>query len=184
MFGMLSVLAELRRELIVASTHDGLAAARARDRRPRLSADQAALTQELYDGGKHTIQQIAAIFGVPRSTVYGYLDKTHADPRAAPAACKGCTISTRATRPPSYLTRLLAELDQIHADYSEVLSASAIRNIDPGPGVYRLPLVGLGGQQRGTRSVTHGAATTRPRLGAPLPAAVPPPDAHRQRAPR
>ena len=33
MFGMLSVLAELQRELIVANTRDGLAAARARGRR-------------------------------------------------------------------------------------------------------------------------------------------------------
>ena len=44
MFGMLSVLAELQRELIVANTMDGLAAARARGRvggrRPRLSAEQ------------------------------------------------------------------------------------------------------------------------------------------------
>jgi len=92
MFGMLSVLAELQRELIVANTRDGLAAARARGRaggrRPRLSADQAALAQELYDGGRHTVQQIAAMFGVPRSTVYGYLDKARTGLRAAPAARK------------------------------------------------------------------------------------------------
>jgi DNA invertase Pin-like site-specific DNA recombinase len=64
MFGMLSVLAELQRELIVANTMDGLASARARGRvggrRPRLSEGQAALAQEL---------------GVPRSTVYGHLNK-------------------------------------------------------------------------------------------------------------
>lgn len=92
MFGMLSVLAELQRELIVANTRDGLAAARARGRtggrRPRLNTDQAALAQELYDAGKHTVQQIAAIFGVPRSTVYGYLNKAHADLRPAQAASK------------------------------------------------------------------------------------------------
>ncbi|WP_261562606.1 recombinase family protein [Frankia tisae] len=80
MFGMLSVLAEYQRELIVANTHDGLAAARARGRaggrRPRLTADQAALAQRLYDDGQHTVAQIAAMFGVPRSTVYGHLDKT------------------------------------------------------------------------------------------------------------
>ncbi len=54
MFGMLSVLAELRRELIVANTRDGLAAARPRDRtggrRPKLSPSQARHAQELYDG--------------------------------------------------------------------------------------------------------------------------------------
>jgi DNA invertase Pin-like site-specific DNA recombinase len=79
MFGMLSVLAEYQRELIVANTHDGLAAARARGRtggrRPRLTADQAAVAQRLYDDGQHTVAQIAAVFGVPRSTVYGHLDK-------------------------------------------------------------------------------------------------------------
>ncbi|MFI7049787.1 recombinase family protein [Streptosporangium sandarakinum] len=79
MFGMLSVLAELQRELIVANTNDGLAAARARGRvggrRPRLTADQAALAQQLYDARTKTVQQIADLFGVPRSTVYGHLVK-------------------------------------------------------------------------------------------------------------
>jgi len=72
MFGMLSVLAELQRELIVANTNDGLAAARARGRvdgrRPRLRAEQAALAQELYDARETTVRQIADLFGVPRST--------------------------------------------------------------------------------------------------------------------
>ena len=79
MFGMLSVLAELQRELIVANTRDGLAAARARGRRggrpPKLSPDQAALAQRLYDAGEHTVAQIAAMLGVPRSTIYGHLNK-------------------------------------------------------------------------------------------------------------
>jgi hypothetical protein len=48
-------------------------------------------------------------------------------------------MSARATRPPSYLTRLLAELDEIHVSYAKVLSASAIRNIDPGPGFIGFP---------------------------------------------
>ena len=53
MFGMLSVLAELQRELLVANTRDGLVAARARGRRggrpAKLSPDQVALAQRLYD---------------------------------------------------------------------------------------------------------------------------------------
>jgi DNA invertase Pin-like site-specific DNA recombinase len=77
MFGMLSVLAELQRELIAANTRDGLAAARARGRvggrRPRLTPDQAALAQQLYDERKKTVQQIADIFRVPRTTVYNHL---------------------------------------------------------------------------------------------------------------
>ncbi len=79
MFGMLSVLAELQRELIVANTRDGLAAARARGRvggrRPMLSLAQAAHAQQLYDAGDHTVQQIADLLNVPRSTVYGHLNK-------------------------------------------------------------------------------------------------------------
>lgn len=39
-------------------------------------------------------------------------------------------MSARAARPPSYLARLLAELDEISAGYAGVLSASAVRNID------------------------------------------------------
>jgi DNA invertase Pin-like site-specific DNA recombinase len=85
MFGMLSVLAELQRELIVANTNDGLAAARARGRvggrRPKLTPEQAALAQQLYDAREKTVQQIADLFGVPRSMVYGHLDKTKAVPR-------------------------------------------------------------------------------------------------------
>jgi DNA invertase Pin-like site-specific DNA recombinase len=85
MFGMLPVLAELQRELIVANTNDGLASARARGRvggrRPKLTADQAALAQQLYDAREKTVQQIGDLFGVPRSTVYGHLDKTKTVPR-------------------------------------------------------------------------------------------------------
>lgn len=86
MFGMPSVLAELQGELIVANTRDGLIAARARGRRggrrPRLTAPQSEVAQQLYDGGKHTVQQIADMFGVPRSTVYGHLDKARIGVRA------------------------------------------------------------------------------------------------------
>src|SRR3954469_21498316 len=75
MFGMLSVLAELQRELIVANTNDGLAAARARGRvggrRPKLTDDQAALAQRLYDEREKTVQQIADMFGVPRRRCTG-----------------------------------------------------------------------------------------------------------------
>ena len=89
MFGMLSVLAELQRELIVANTRDGLVAARARGRnggrRPKLTAQQIKLAQQLYDAGDKTVQQIADIFGVPRTTVYGHLNRQRVGtrPRAA-----------------------------------------------------------------------------------------------------
>lgn len=85
MFRMLSVLAELQLELIVANTNDGLASARTRGRvggrRPKLTEDQAALTQRPYDEREKTVQQIADMFSVPRSTVYGHLDRAKTVPR-------------------------------------------------------------------------------------------------------
>ncbi|GFE27505.1 hypothetical protein [Streptomyces nigrescens] len=62
------------------------AAARARGRaggrRPRPSEDQAALAQQLCDAVRRpTVQQIAHLSGVPRSTEYGDHDKTATVPR-------------------------------------------------------------------------------------------------------
>jgi len=100
MFGMLSVLAELQRELIVANTRDGLTAARARGRvggrKPKLTAEQAALAQQLYDARDKTVAQIAALFGVPRSTVYGHLTTTAVTPPAAGAATPAAVRKTNA----------------------------------------------------------------------------------------
>lgn len=85
MFGMLGVMAEFQRELIHANTMDGLAAARARGRvggrRPKLSEQQATLAQELYDKREKTVQEIADLFGVPRTTIYGHLDRSTANAR-------------------------------------------------------------------------------------------------------
>lgn len=91
MFGMLSVLAELQRELIIANTRDGLEAARARGRkggrRPKLTGDQIEQAQRLYDEGRHTVAQIAGILGVKRGTLYGHLDPASVGgrPRSGPA---------------------------------------------------------------------------------------------------
>ena len=88
MFGMLSVLAELQRELIVANARDGLAAARARGRTggcpSKLSGDQIALAQQLYDGGEKTVALIAAMLNVPRTTVYGHLNTRTAEAATSP----------------------------------------------------------------------------------------------------
>ncbi|WP_327129515.1 helix-turn-helix domain-containing protein [Streptomyces sp. NBC_01727] len=69
----------------MANTNDGLASARARGRvggrRPKLTEDQAALAQRLYDEREKTVQQIADMFSVPRSRVYGHLDKAKTVPR-------------------------------------------------------------------------------------------------------
>lgn len=83
MFHMLSAIAEFQRDLIVANTNDGLAAARARGRvggrKALLKPRQVALVRQMYDevgeDGKrrHTVAEIAAEFSVSRPTIYRYL---------------------------------------------------------------------------------------------------------------
>ncbi|MBN9801293.1 MAG: recombinase family protein [Actinomycetota bacterium] len=73
-FHFLAALAEYDREMIVEGTMDGLAAARARGRvggRPAaLSQRQLDTAQQMYDSGRHTVDQIADTFRVGRSTLY------------------------------------------------------------------------------------------------------------------
>lgn len=77
MYRMLAAIAEFQRDLTVANTREGLAAARARGRtggrKPKLNAQQVELAQQLYDAREKTVAQIAALFGVPRTTVYNHL---------------------------------------------------------------------------------------------------------------
>ncbi len=69
----------------MANTNDGLASVRARarvgGRRPKLTVDQAELAQQLYDAREKTGEQIADMFNVSRSTVYGHIDKNKTVPR-------------------------------------------------------------------------------------------------------
>jgi hypothetical protein len=76
-FHFLAALAEYDREMIVEGTMDGLAAARARGRvggRPSaLSQRQLDTAQQMYDSGKHTVEEIAETFNVGRTTLYRQL---------------------------------------------------------------------------------------------------------------
>lgn len=82
-YRMLAAVAEFQRNLTVANTHEGLVAARSRGqhggRRPKLTAQQAELAQQLYDTREKTVQLIAELFSVPRTTVYGYRTSTRAE---------------------------------------------------------------------------------------------------------
>jgi DNA invertase Pin-like site-specific DNA recombinase len=78
-----AAFAEFERDLIIERTKAGLESARARGRvggrKPALTDGQALVAQQMYDelgpDGKraHTVQEIADVLRVKRSTVYGYL---------------------------------------------------------------------------------------------------------------
>lgn len=77
-FTILSSISEFERDLIVERTHDGLAAARARGRvggrRPKMTATKITQARAMYDSREHTVEAIAATFGVTRTTIYRHLD--------------------------------------------------------------------------------------------------------------
>jgi DNA invertase Pin-like site-specific DNA recombinase len=86
---LVGALAEFERQLIVERTHAGLSAARARGRhggRPRKVDDaKIALIRQLYDSQEHSVDAIASMVGVGRTTVYRSLDSaTRRSPPAAP----------------------------------------------------------------------------------------------------
>jgi hypothetical protein len=107
MYRMLAAIAEFQRDLIIANTREGLAGARARGRtggrKPKLTTQQVQLAQQLYDAGEKTVADIAAIFTVPRTTIYGHLNNGSAGtrPRArkppAPTTATAQTTEAPAT---------------------------------------------------------------------------------------
>ncbi len=127
MFGMLSVLAEFQRELIVANTRDGVAAARTGGRPSKFTSDQTALAQRLYDGGEKTVAQIAAMLNVPRTTVYGHLNKrtpaecSPVDPAVIKAAGLVAPVRTPRTCPScGYEPSTRAEAAHLRADLAVI----------------------------------------------------------------
>ena len=80
MFHLFGSLAEFERDLIRDRTLAGLSAARARGRvggRPRaLNADKLAIAQQMHASRQHTMDAIAKVLGVSRTTLYRHLDPT------------------------------------------------------------------------------------------------------------
>lgn len=76
-FHIFAAMDEFQRELIVEGTREGLAAAKARGklggRKPSYTADQAKVARSLHEAGDHSAEEIGAILGVSRATVYRML---------------------------------------------------------------------------------------------------------------
>lgn len=74
LFSVLGIVAEFEADLIRARTREGMAVARAKGRlrgkQPKLSRRREAELVKLHEAGEHTSSDLAAIFGVARSTVY------------------------------------------------------------------------------------------------------------------
>ncbi len=166
MFGMLSVLAEFQRELIVANTRDGLAAARARGRkggRPsKLSSDQSELAQRLYDAGDHTVAQIADMLKLPRTTVYGHLNKravSHPDkPATADVADPPAVVRRHELVPPVGMNRPRAPRPRTNAPTSQSPGSTRTRTISGRSSAAAIAAIANPGSQHST-SLVRSAVT-------------------------
>jgi len=89
-FHLFGALAQFEREIIRDRTVAGLTAARARGRvggRPsKLSAEQVRQARRTYDARELTVEQIGAVLGVSRTSIYRALGKTTTQVPSAPAA--------------------------------------------------------------------------------------------------
>ncbi len=79
MFNMLATFAEFEADLIRMRTREGMQVAKAkgklRGKKPKLSGVQEKHLVELYRAGEHTTAELAALFGVARSTVYRAVER-------------------------------------------------------------------------------------------------------------
>jgi DNA invertase Pin-like site-specific DNA recombinase len=78
-FHIFGALSEFERNVIRERTNAGLAAARARGRmggrKPKLKPAQIKTLRKMYDSREHSINEICALMGVSRPTLYVYLKK-------------------------------------------------------------------------------------------------------------
>ncbi len=105
-FHLFGALAQFEREIIRDRTVAGLSAARARGRvggRPsKLTAEQVRQARRMYDARELTVEQIGAVLGVSRTSIYRALGK--ATPPARPAVA-----GPARTEPAAAITTSVAE---------------------------------------------------------------------------
>jgi DNA invertase Pin-like site-specific DNA recombinase len=102
LFNVLAMVAEFEADLIRMRTREGMKVARAKGRlrgkQPKLTPQQEAVLVGLHEAGEHTSSELAALFGVARSTVYRALERHQARNRqvAAAGAEAGAAVRRRA----------------------------------------------------------------------------------------
>lgn len=78
MFGMLAVLAEFERNVIVERVNEGIKSARERGKiggRPKVSNDKLSLACKLYESKEYTVKEITNMTGISKATLYRELNK-------------------------------------------------------------------------------------------------------------
>lgn len=97
MFHIFAALAEFIRELIVAGTHEGLAAARARGQKlgrpPALTPEQVRQARVLLTRPEESVASIARLLGVSRSTLYKYAPEIRAGRTVLTAGDQAATLT-------------------------------------------------------------------------------------------
>ena len=77
-FQIFGALAEFERNLVRERTKAGLDAARARGRKGgrklKLKPQQVAALKTMYESKAHTVEEICAVFGITKPTLYRYLE--------------------------------------------------------------------------------------------------------------
>lgn len=82
MLGMIAVISQLERDLIVQRTKEGMAAAKARGKhvgRPALDAQVIKDALQLYDNGQHSIKDIVRLTGISQGKLYKEINKRKAE---------------------------------------------------------------------------------------------------------
>lgn len=76
LFNALGMVAEFEADLIRLRTREGMAIARSKGKKPKLSPSQRKHLMTLHTAGEHTQAELAELFNVSRTTIYRELRRT------------------------------------------------------------------------------------------------------------
>ncbi len=78
MFQMMSVIAELERNLIAERVREGIEASKRRGKhigRPKIDKEKVAIALRMYDSGEYSVKEVCQSAGISQGTLYREIDK-------------------------------------------------------------------------------------------------------------